>query len=366
MYLWAAVDGNVSTIYCQNLCLLAKLFLDHKTLYYDVEPFLFYVLTQNDGKGCHLINTGRCQLRCPSLWSLWSQVLPLTCRLAAKTQQLVSGRSTINTLLYTLTGLLCDGEKHCQQKYNVSCIMILPQYQRRGYGRFLIDFSYLLSKCEGQPGSPEKPLSDLGRLSYMAYWRSVVLECLHEVRDRQITIRQLSKLTGICPQDITTTLHSLNMLEQRGDRLVLVRREKLVSNHMARLNARPRQLDVDPECLRWTPVIVTNTVVSDADDNDDEEDEEPEEDNRKEIKPSHRVPPMSWHMRQGKKRDEDEDEEVEEERKSLPGFPISQSSPTPPPIRCPASVPEPPRPPPPTNGERRPRGRPPKNWPWAR
>lgn len=77
---------------------------------------------------------------------------------------------------------------------------------------------YLLSKREGQPGSPEKPLSDLGRLSYMAYWRSVVLECLHEVRDRQINIRQLSKLTGICPQDITTTLHSLNMLEQRGDR----------------------------------------------------------------------------------------------------------------------------------------------------
>lgn len=45
----------MSTIYCQNLCLLAKLFLDHKTLYYDVEPFLFYVLTQNDSKGCHLV-----------------------------------------------------------------------------------------------------------------------------------------------------------------------------------------------------------------------------------------------------------------------------------------------------------------------
>ena len=40
------VDGNVNKIYCQNLCLLVKLFLDHKTLYYDVEPFLFYVLTQ--------------------------------------------------------------------------------------------------------------------------------------------------------------------------------------------------------------------------------------------------------------------------------------------------------------------------------
>lgn len=44
------VDGNVNKIYCQNLCLLAKLFLDHKTLYYDVEPFLFYVLTSNDEK----------------------------------------------------------------------------------------------------------------------------------------------------------------------------------------------------------------------------------------------------------------------------------------------------------------------------
>lgn len=49
------VDGNISKIFCQNLCLLAKLFLDHKTLYYDVEPFLFYVLTQNDEKGRHLI-----------------------------------------------------------------------------------------------------------------------------------------------------------------------------------------------------------------------------------------------------------------------------------------------------------------------
>jgi histone acetyltransferase MYST1 len=39
------VDGKDNKIYCQNLCLLAKLFLDHKTLYYDVEPFLFYILT---------------------------------------------------------------------------------------------------------------------------------------------------------------------------------------------------------------------------------------------------------------------------------------------------------------------------------
>ncbi|KAG8147126.1 putative Histone acetyltransferase protein [Naja naja] len=49
------VDGKKNKIYCQNLCLLAKLFLDHKTLYYDVEPFLFYVMTEADNTGCHLI-----------------------------------------------------------------------------------------------------------------------------------------------------------------------------------------------------------------------------------------------------------------------------------------------------------------------
>ena len=30
------VDGAEQKVYCQNLCYFAKLFLDHKTLYYDV------------------------------------------------------------------------------------------------------------------------------------------------------------------------------------------------------------------------------------------------------------------------------------------------------------------------------------------
>ena len=35
--------------------MLAKLFLDHKTLYFDVEPFLFYVLCDVDREGAHMI-----------------------------------------------------------------------------------------------------------------------------------------------------------------------------------------------------------------------------------------------------------------------------------------------------------------------
>ncbi len=42
-------------VYAQNLCLLAKLFLDHKTLYYDTDPFLFYVMTECDNRGFHIV-----------------------------------------------------------------------------------------------------------------------------------------------------------------------------------------------------------------------------------------------------------------------------------------------------------------------
>lgn len=49
------VDGKTNKVYCQNLCLLSKLFLDHKTLYYDVDPFLFYVLCELDEDGAHIV-----------------------------------------------------------------------------------------------------------------------------------------------------------------------------------------------------------------------------------------------------------------------------------------------------------------------
>ncbi|RKP37630.1 acyl-CoA N-acyltransferase, partial [Dimargaris cristalligena] len=128
------VDGRKNKVYCQNLCLLAKMFLDHKTLYYDVEPFLFYILTEVDDEGCHFVG-------------------------------------------------YFSKEKHSSLEYNLSCILILPVHQRKGYGNLLIEFSYLLSRKEGKLGSPEKPLSDLGLLSYRTYWRTAVYRELLQATD---------------------------------------------------------------------------------------------------------------------------------------------------------------------------------------
>ena len=81
-------------------------------------------------------------------------------------------------------------EKESPDNNNLACILTLPPYQRNGYGKFLIAFSYELSKLEGCVGSPEKPLSDLGKLSYRSYWSWVLLDILKNT-EGMVSIKDL-------------------------------------------------------------------------------------------------------------------------------------------------------------------------------
>jgi len=95
-------------------------------------------------------------------------------------------------------------EKESAENYNVACILTLPQHQRSGFGRLVIDFSYLLSQREGKLGSPEKPLSDLGLLGYRSYWRDKIVETVLAAGE-EISVDEIAQATSITHADVMNT-----------------------------------------------------------------------------------------------------------------------------------------------------------------
>jgi len=95
-------------------------------------------------------------------------------------------------------------EKESAENYNVACILTLPQHQRSGFGRLVIDFSYLLSQREGKLGSPEKPLSDLGLLGYRSYWRDKIVETVLAAGE-EISVDEIAQATAITHADVMNT-----------------------------------------------------------------------------------------------------------------------------------------------------------------
>ncbi|PHT28794.1 hypothetical protein CQW23_31611 [Capsicum baccatum] len=128
------VDGKKNKVYGQNLCYLAKLFLDHKTLYYDVNPFLFYVLCE------------------------------------------------------------CDNR-------------------------------------EGKVCTPERPLSDLGMLSYRGYWTYVLLDILKKHKGN-ISIKEVSDMIAIKAEDILSTLQGLELIQYRNGQQVICADPKVLDRHL--------------------------------------------------------------------------------------------------------------------------------------
>ncbi|PLW16905.1 hypothetical protein PCANC_20157 [Puccinia coronata f. sp. avenae] len=141
------VDGSSAKLYCQCLCLFGKLFIDHKYIFFDVESFNFYILTN------------------------------------------VEEDAGTGSVRETIVGFFSK-EKISYDGYNLACIVTLPPYQKKGYGTLLIEFSYELDRFEADReaghimrrsaqkmmlGTPERPLSTMGARGYLRFWTAVLV-----------------------------------------------------------------------------------------------------------------------------------------------------------------------------------------------
>eukprot|EP00944_MAST-04C_sp_MAST-4C-sp1_P011013 g11013.t1 len=118
-------------------------------------------------------------------------------------------------------------EKESSENYNLAAICTFPPYQRKGYGKLLISFSYAYSIHENVPGTPEKPLSDLGWLSYESFWRWWVLKALEKYIEEKsipliegqlikVRVKELVKRTGMLVEDIVETSSRLGISLTEG------------------------------------------------------------------------------------------------------------------------------------------------------
>ena len=48
-------DAKQQKVYTENLCYIAKLFLDHKNIWYEIDAFYFYLLCERKPDGYHLV-----------------------------------------------------------------------------------------------------------------------------------------------------------------------------------------------------------------------------------------------------------------------------------------------------------------------
>jgi len=114
------LDGSEHKLFAQNLSLFAKLFLDTKSVFYDVTTFLYYLLVLDD----------------PS---------------PASSNNGIEGGAGRGQVV----GFFSK-EKMSWDNNNLACICIFPPWQKQGLGQILMAASYALGKKEGRMGGPEK------------------------------------------------------------------------------------------------------------------------------------------------------------------------------------------------------------------
>jgi GNAT superfamily N-acetyltransferase len=140
------VDGRVHQGFCRNVFLLAKCFLECKLVGHDTDLYVLYVVAVHAER--------HCAEYMPAVFQQPSGASP-----ESNSPRYFAGYYTYER-----------GSVDC----NLACIVTLPCFQGRGLGRFLIEASYEVGYRKGITGSPERPLSELGRAAYDRFWAEKV------------------------------------------------------------------------------------------------------------------------------------------------------------------------------------------------
>ncbi|KAF7536126.1 hypothetical protein G7054_g4796 [Neopestalotiopsis clavispora] len=176
------VDGERDALFCQNLSLFAKLFLDNKSVFFDVTGFTYFLLTYTpppEPSG---------QIPAPRICGFFSK------------------------------------EKMSWDNNNLACILVFPPWQRKGLGALLMGISYEISKREGIIGGPEKPISELGRKGYKRYWAGEITRWLLGLEvakgrtneELLVDLEDCSRETWIALEDCLAILREMNLIEEGG------------------------------------------------------------------------------------------------------------------------------------------------------
>ncbi|CAF0957273.1 unnamed protein product [Adineta steineri] len=208
------VLGWKAQTYCEDLCLIATLFIESKVEIKNVHRFRFYVLTVS-----HDDNQ------------------------------------------YHFAGFF--SKLQFQERLNLSCLLILPPYRNRGFGSLMIHISYALSHLANiHTGTPERPLSTQGLLCYRKYWKSKIFDyLLTKTTDEQIAINDISKVTSISTCDVIETLAALNMIRMlEKDKLIIYRSQELLDEYEQKskeINIRPDIINFDLKYLKVKATSIT-------------------------------------------------------------------------------------------------------------
>ena len=125
---------------------------------------------------------------------------------------------------------------------------------------------YLLSKTEDKLGSPEKPLSDLGLLSYRNYWKSAIVSALLSlsINSTAISIADLSNETRMVHDDVLYTLKLLNAIRKCPNGQYVIFLDKVALQTYVEKVASKGYLTINESNLKWDPVLFNRMITNTA------------------------------------------------------------------------------------------------------